>query len=305
MAYDRCHVTMPRHGRAGGLYRLAQLFPRRMTALCPGLAIVLLTLIMQVSPSSALADRCGTGERWNGERCVRGVTLLPVPRDGCQRGYWKAAEDHCCPLGQSWNGARCAPDQNARDKPECPFRTRGVYPNCVPHDLQEPAAERKCGRGFYDSDGHCCPRGTIWNGKRCLRNAGLQPSCPRGTIGIYPDCKEPGSPVLRQPCPSGTTGAFPNCVTVQRCPPGLVGAPPNCRTIEVQTCPGGTRGRYPDCEPIARVCPPGTTGVPPVCRRLGTRPCPPGTVGSPGRCLVLQAPRAPVQPRSPVPLRRP
>src|SRR3990172_1854647 len=45
----------------------------------------------------AQSDRCRPDQRWNGERCVRRVTLLPLPRDGCQRGYWRT-EGHCCPL---------------------------------------------------------------------------------------------------------------------------------------------------------------------------------------------------------------
>jgi hypothetical protein len=294
------------------------------------LLLLLLALPMSASPSLAQVETCPSGERWNGERCVRGVTLLPLPRDGCQRGYWRTG-GRCCRLGDAWNGSRCAPDAQAKKTPECPFGTSGAYPNCMASTSagcpdgwsgrppvccapelrfsdgrcvkpDEIAANDECGPGRYLSDGHCCARGTVWNGKRCLRNAGVQPSCPRGQVGIFPDCKEPGSPVLRQPCPSGTTGTFPNCVTAQRCPSGMVGAPPNCRTIEARTCPAGTRGRYPNCAPIARVCPPGTTGVPPVCRRIGNRPCPAGTVGSPGRCVVLQPARPLAQPR---PIQRP
>jgi hypothetical protein len=258
--------------------------------------LLLVTLPIVASPSLAQVETCPPGER-----CARGVTLLPLPRDGCQRGYWRT-EGRCCRLGDAWNGRRCAPDVQAKKTPDCPFGTYGAYPDCTASKPGEVAENDECGAGRYLSDGHCCPRGTVWNGKRCLRNAGIQPSCPRGQIGIFPDCREPGSPVLRQPCPSGTTGTFPNCVTAQRCPAGMVGAPPNCRTIEVRTCPAGTRGRYPNCTPIARVCPPGTTGVPPVCRRIGNRPCPPGTVGSPGRCVVLQPVRPLAQPR---PVQRP
>jgi hypothetical protein len=265
------------------------------------LLLLLLAVPMSASPSLAQAQTCPSGERWNGERCVGGVTLLPLPRDGCQRGYWRT-EGRCCRLGDAWNGSRCAPDAQAKKTPECPFGTSGAYPNCTASALDEVAANDECGVGRYLSDGHCCPRGTVWNGKRCLRNAGIQPSCPRGQIGIFPDCKEPGSPVLRQRCPAGTMGTFPNCETARRCPPGMVGAPPNCRTIEVRTCPAGTRGRYPNCAPVARVCPPGTSGVPPVCRRIGNRPCPAGTVGSTGRCVVLQPVRPLAQPR---PIQRP
>lgn len=260
----------------------------------------------------AQSDRCRSDQRWNGERCVRRVTLLPLPKDGCQRGYWRT-EGHCCPLSKAWTGERCATQTNAQGRPDCPLGTSGAYPDCVADastrcpvgtrfrdgacvQRDEAANDGECDRGFYSSEGHCCPRGTIWNGKRCLRNAGFQPSCPRGQIGVFPDCKEPGA-FAGQKCPSGTTGVFPNCVQTGNCPPGLTGAPPNCRQIQVTTCPAGTRGRYPDCVPIARVCPPGMTGVPPVCRRQGRTVCPPGTVGSAGRCIVLQPPRAPIQPR--------
>ena len=269
---------------------------------------------------AARAERCPDDQHWDGEQCVRKVTLLPLPRDGCQRGYWRT-EGHCCTFGKAWDGRRCATHTDAQGQPSCPFGTFGVYPECIPDQsaAQCPSGKRfkngrcvehdaanddqaECAQGFYSSEGHCCPRGTIWNGKRCLRNAGLQPSCPRGQIGIFPDCREPGA-YAGQKCPSGTEGTPPNCTPSNRCPPGLTGAPPNCRRIEVTTCPAGTRGHYPNCQPIARVCPPGTTGVPPVCRRNNSRvPCPAGTVGSSGRCVVLQPPRATVQPRSPSPI---
>jgi hypothetical protein len=146
------------------------------------------------------------------------------------------------------------------------------------------AEDNECGRGKYLSDGHCCARGTAWNGKRCLRRPGLRPVCPRGTSGIYPDCQARSG----QSCPSGTVGTFPNCRTARTCPSGMVGAPPNCRTIRVDRAP-------------TRVCPPGTIGVPPVCRTKQARPCPAGTVGSGGRCLSLGSPRPQVQIRKPVP----
>jgi len=145
--------------------------------------------------------------------------------------------------------------------------------------------DSECGRGQYLSEGHCCARGTAWNGKRCLRRAGLQPVCPRGTVGIYPDCQVRSG----QTCPSGTVGTFPNCRSARVCPSGMVGAPPNCRTIRVDRSP-------------ARFCPPGMTGVPPVCRQIRpSRPCPAGTVGSGGRCISLGSPRPQVQIRRPVP----
>jgi hypothetical protein len=149
--------------------------------------------------------------------------------------------------------------------------------------------DRKCGRGLYLSNGHCCARGTSWNGKRCLRRPTLLPICPRGTSGTYPDCQARGDQV----CPPGTRGRWPNCQTTQVCPSGTVGAPPNCQYL---------RGRS---GPIARTCPPGTTGVPPVCRRVGTTPCPGGTVGSAGRCLVLQPMRPVPTIRSPTLTRPP
>ena len=153
-----------------------------------------------------------------------------------------------------------------------------------PVQARRSAAENECGRGQYLSDGHCCARGTAWNGKRCLRRPGLRPVCPRGTTGIYPDCQARSG----QSCPSGTVGSFPNCRNARICPSGMVGAPPNCRTIRVDRTP-------------ARFCPPGTTGVPPVCRTKLSRPCPAGMVGSGGRCISLGSPRPQVQIRRPVP----
>jgi hypothetical protein len=147
----------------------------------------------------------------------------------------------------------------------------------------EEQTERKCGRGRYLSKGHCCARGTSWNGQRCLRRPALLPICPRGTSGTYPDCQAR----REQVCPSGTAGRWPNCQSTQVCPSGTVGAPPNCRAI---------RGRS---GPIARACPAGTVGVPPVCRRIGPAGCPAGTVGSGGRCLVLQPMRPVPTIRSP------
>lgn len=141
---------------------------------------------------------------------------------------------------------------------------------------EQQQAKLECGRGFYSSDGHCCPRGTIWNGKRCLRRAGLQPACPNGTFGVFPDCRTSSSAV----CPPGSVGSFPNCRSVQTCPPGLAGAPPNCRK------PRATRGA------VVAPCPPGMAGVPPACRRINTtRPCPSGMVPAGDRCIVLPAPR--------------
>lgn len=144
------------------------------------------------------------------------------------------------------------------------------------NDKAESEYKQECGRGRYLSDGHCCARGTAWNGKRCLRRAGLRPTCPSGTRGIYPDCQGRSGAT----CPTGTTGSYPNCRTIQTCPSGMVGAPPNCRTITVE-------------RPASRTCPPGFSGVPPVCRPLGNRPCPAGTVRSGARCITLQ-PQRPV-----------
>jgi hypothetical protein len=146
------------------------------------------------------------------------------------------------------------------------------------------AQGRECGRGQYLSDGHCCARGTAWNGKRCLRRRGLDPICPRGTTGIYPDCQARSD----QRCPSGTVGRFPNCRTADICPSGYAGAPPNCQRIPTTRSP-------------VRTCPPGTAGSPPLCRNLTSRPCPAGTVGAGGRCVTLQPPRPQVQIRRPTP----
>jgi hypothetical protein len=266
---------------------------------------------------------CPSAYRWDGQRCVRGVTLLPMPRDGCRRGFWRT-QGHCCPLGQGWDGKRCgAPTQ---DGPECPHGVTGVYPDCVagatrrcpsgfsgrPPICCPPAtrfeegrcvkrdetADSQCGRGRYMSEGHCCPRGTIWNGKRCLRNPGLQPSCPPGTVGTFPNCRT----LTGRTCSLGTTGRFPDCEAVRRCPAGTAGAWPNCRPFQAERCPPGTRGAYPNCIPTARNCPPGTFGVPPICRTRDARPCPAGTVGSGGRCLQLQRPRPLPQLRQPNPI---
>ena len=140
-------------------------------------------------------------------------------------------------------------------------------------DKQETQKESKneCGRGLYSSEGHCCARGTVWNGKRCLRHAGLQPSCAGG------NCRTRRASI----CPTGTYGHFPNCRNIQTCPSGMVGAPPNCHSIQANRS-----GSEDD------VCPSGFVGVPPDCRRISSRPCPAGTVGSAGRCTILQAPRA-------------
>ena len=55
----------------------------------------------------------------------------------------------------------------------------------------------------------------------------VQPVCPTGTTGTYPNC------VVPQPvCPTGTTGTYPNCVVPQPvCPTGTTGAYPNCIVI--------------------------------------------------------------------------
>ena len=132
------------------------------------------------------------------------------------------------------------------------------------HETQAPSEKPKCGRGRYLSDGHCCPRGSVWNGKRCLRNPGLQPECPGGTTGTFPNCQEASAPA----CAPGTTGRFPNCLPIRTCPGGTTGRYPNCRPyLAQQRCPAGTRGNYPSCQPIVRLCPPGYLGTPPLCRR--------------------------------------
>lgn len=264
---------------------------------------------------------CPSAYRWDGQQCVRGVTLLPVPGDGCRRGFWRT-EGRCCPLGQAWNGERCGTPTDER--PSCPPGVTGVYPDCVVVAMRrcpsgfsgrppvccppstrfangrcvkrgEEEAGIQCGRGLYLSEGHCCARGTVWNGKRCLRNPGLQPSCPPGTTGAYPNCRT----ATGRTCPPGTTGRFPDCERQRSCPAGTTGAWPNCRAFQAERCPPGTRGAYPNCIATARNCPPGTYGVPPLCRSRAGRPCPSGTVGSGGRCVQLQPLRPVPVPRTP------
>ena len=256
--------------------------------------------------------KCPAGFRWDGERCNRGTP--PPPPAGCARGEW-LSKGRCCPIGREWNGRRCVP----QDKPSCPPGTTGNYPSCVVIESPrcpsgwsgqppvccpppsrflngqcvtqpDPDDTPQCGRGQYLSNGHCCPRGTIWNGKRCLRNPGLQPGCPRGTTGVFPDCKTVETPK----CPQGTTGRFPNCAPVRTCPGGTIGKYPNCRPVQVLRCPAGTRGVYPNCEPIVRKCPPGFVGTPPLCRRL-SQICPSGTVRSGGACIKVPTRPTPAQ----------
>ena len=143
----------------------------------------------------------------------------------------------------------------------------------------------ECGRGMYSSEGHCCARGTSWNGKRCLRRATLQPTCPGGNCETRQE----------RTCPTGTIGRFPNCRTANACPAGMAGAPPNCQYFR-----GRGRGRA-----FAGPCPPGTAGVPPVCRRISRRPCPAGTIQTTGRCIILQGRRPVPTPNLNLGARRP
>lgn len=115
----------------------------------------------------------------------------------------------------------------------------------------------------------------------------LPKACPRGTIGRWPNCKEP--PVVdRRKCPRGTVGKYPNCRKVvvdppRTCPRGMVGRPPNCKR---KSCPRGTVGTYPNCKKPVRVsppkCPRGMVGRPPNCK---PRPCPRGQMRVRGRCI--------------------
>lgn len=153
----------------------------------------------------------------------------------------------------------------------------------MPAAAQETREKAECGRGLYLSNGHCCARGTVWNGKRCLRRSGLRPAC----LGPNdPNCDVRS----RRRCPSGYYGRWPNCRSANVCPSGMVGAPPNCNRI-------GGRSR------VSEPCPPGTTGVPPLCRRIGRRGCPPGWIRTAAGCIPMQSSRPVYRPNIGAPQR--
>jgi hypothetical protein len=177
------------------------------------------------------------------------------------------------------------PDQDEQDKQKQDDTQQKQDDTQKKQDDTQKESKTDCGRGMYSSDGHCCARGTSWNGKRCLRRSTLQPRCPGGNCDMTQE----------RTCPTGTIGRFPNCRTANACPAGMVGAPPNCRRFR-----GRGRGRE-----FAGPCPPGTAGVPPVCRRISRRPCPAGTIQSTGRCIILQGQRPVPTPNLNLGARRP
>jgi hypothetical protein len=161
--------------------------------------------------------------------------------------------------------------------PACPQGSRRIGNDCLPFVPPPPPT---CGYGQSLSNGHCCPSGLAWNGKRCGRHT-VDPECPRGSVGQWPNC--------RRDCPPGTRGQPPHCYWVdppRHCPKGTVGHWPNCRKVVIDKCPRGTFGQWPNCKrPVADKCQRGTTGTPPNCRRIGT--CPSGSVGRPPNCRTI------------------
>jgi hypothetical protein len=275
----------PRHSpiRPAGLSEKIRSFrPPRLWRVCLVLLMLMLSAAWAMVPAAAQPASPASGAAIRAAIAANG-DLQPAraKRHPKRKRHTRTVK----PAAKQQNTQKAAPQQQDTEE-------------AAPEKQDDEAARRErqerlqvqsvCGRGLYISDGHCCARGTIWNGRRCLRNAGLQPLCPSGGTDCLPQLPEPG-------CPPGTFGSPPNCFTANSCPSGFAGAPPNCQRVQVQTCPAGTSGSYPNCEPIARICPPGTTGVPPICRLVGRGVCPAGTVASGGICTVLSAPRRAVR----------
>jgi hypothetical protein len=158
----------------------------------------------------------------------------------------------------------CEPPPVPLIDPVCPVSTRRVGNECLPFTPPPPPL---CRDGQMWSNGHCCPAGLTWNGRRCGR-------------------------VVEQ-CPPGTRGQPPHCYWVdppKHCPPGTVGQWPSCRKIEPpKRCPTGMIGQWPNCKrPIPVKCPSGMVGTPPNCKRLVPTACPAGMVGKPPNCRSIR-----------------
>lgn len=162
----------------------------------------------------------------------------------------------------------CEPPPVPLIDPVCPVSMRRVGNECLPF-TPPPPPPPVCRDGQTWSDGHCCPAGLNWNGRRC----GPVEQCPPGTVGQWPSCRTIDPP--------------------KHCPPGTVGQWPSCRKIE-QHCPRGMIGQWPNCKrPIPVKCPAGMVGTPPNCKRLVPTACPAGMVGKPPNCRSIRLQHGP------------
>lgn len=203
----------------------------------------------------------------------------PPPPTRCPQGWSKTpVPGKCCPPRSSWDGERCSRD-----------------------DGESFTCERES-----------CGRHQVWNADDCRC---IDRTCPKGTVGNYPDCKPVSVPpekcvrkdcgrtaawdsercaCVPKRCPAGMTGTYPNCKP-KACPKGTVGTPPNCRKVP-KTCGPGFRGTPPNCTKIIvdppKRCPKGYRGRPPNCKKIPPQTCPKGFRGTPPNCKrIVQPPK--------------
>src|SRR4029079_19735306 len=135
--------------------------------------------------------------------------------------------------------------------PDCRCKSgyTGTPPNCRKIDVSEP-----CTGGMERIDGECrCPRGMRFiDGKCRIPSSGPEKTCPPGTRGKYPDCREIDCPANQQWIDGGC-----------RCPYPLKWNGNRCIAETPKTCPADSIGTYPNCR-----CKRGTTGEPGNCKRI-------------------------------------
>jgi len=176
----------------------------------------------------------------------------PPPSDQCRRGEVEIDGQHCCPPGYFWEG-RCLSLAPATTGPRptilcrdgniavnghcCPPPLVGLFPNCrsntpqpppppVPRSCQPPLTgiwplchqppNDQCPVGQSKTNGHCCPTGSVWDGKcypvgngnggQGSGNPRKKPQtifCIRGTHYDGTTCVPNGAPPNPLPLPGG------------------------------------------------------------------------------------------------------
>ena len=93
----------------------------------------------------------------------------------------------------------------------CPRGTVLGRKGCV--QVEVPQVQCRIPGQIKTKNGQCiCPRGTALINGECAKRVDDTPTrktCPRGTVGVFPLCVEPGQ--IQRRCPRGTVGEFPNC----------------------------------------------------------------------------------------------
>jgi len=135
--------------------------------------------IVGLTPAEACRKR---GGRWNGQRCIIG----PTPAEACRKrgGRWNGQRcivgptpaEACRKRGGRWNGQRCIVGLTPAEA----CRKRGGRWN-----------GQRCFMGPTPAQ-KCRAKGGVWKGGRCVPR---RKPCPRGYVGPgQPNCKKIGKP---------------------------------------------------------------------------------------------------------------